>query len=381
MVGLLDWFADPNNRRALGILSSNLMAAGAPSYDPGASQKYLAQGMQGYGDALAEGRERQLREEYRKAQLENLESETKERERKAEAAAAAQRMLLGPYLMGSGPAAGSVRAAQDEGMTSRGILAGFEGQQGDLLRGLAAISPEKATATALELSTRQAKAPTTREVKQGDEIVTQEFVGGKWQDVARGRRYKPQEGAAYKPLSEPAKLRSDYEYLKSQGVPETAPEMQAIKRKLAETGRPSGESMRAREMVASGEATVKNIVDTIIPDGQNVDMSAVTSMWAAIPKSQGRTTAAQMEEVASFILRLETGAQANESEIRSTAKRYQPSPLDSQATIKDKLSRLQSRFDRAKAISEGRQPSGPTPVEPKGTVRKTPGGFEYEVLK
>jgi hypothetical protein len=37
----------------------------------------------------------------------------------------------------------------------------------------------------------EAKAPKTREVKVGEEIVTQEWRGGAWHDVARAGRHKP----------------------------------------------------------------------------------------------------------------------------------------------------------------------------------------------
>ena len=351
----------PGLAEALARMSATLGAAGAPSTDPGASARGWSQASGAFASGM---RDAQIMEEQRKSnelreQLARDELERKRRE--DESRAALSRKLQGGYMGGSGPAPGSVRAAQDAGTVRPGLLAGIPEGRRAFISGIADAYPEVAVKMAAnEITPKETKPPQSREIKRGDTIVTQQYDPRtmKWVDIETAPRYKPQEGAAYKPLTNPAKLRADREYLtKELKLPETDPNVRAIDRELAKIGVPSGESMRMQEMVTSGERTMKSVMDTLMPDGQNVDMKAVASMWASLPKTAGRTTSSQMKEAASFILRLETGAQANEQEIANTAARYQPSPLDSAATAKDKLMRLQKRFETARAIAEGRSNS------------------------
>jgi hypothetical protein len=160
-------------------------------------------------------------------------------------------------------------------------------------------------------------------------------------------------GGAYKPQTDIAKLEADKKYLMDGGYAKESPQIRAIERKIAETGRPSGELMRTREMVESGQRTMKQITDTLMPDGK-VDRNAMTSMYAALPGTDGRTTRSQFEEAAALMLRLETGAAATASEVQNLSDRYMPKPWDNDETIRDKIQRFQSRFDRAKAILEGK---------------------------
>ena len=151
------------------------------------------------------------------------------------------------------------------------------------------------------------------------------------------------------------KLLADRESLIARGLKPDHPTLRAIDREIAKAGVPSGEQTRTQEMVASGLRTMEDIMGRLLPGGK-ADMGAVREMWAELPFSEGRTTASQMKEVASFILRLETGAQANEGEIRNTAERYMPKPWDNENTARDKLLRLQKRYETAKRIAEGRPP-------------------------
>lgn len=157
------------------------------------------------------------------------------------------------------------------------------------------------------------------------------------------------------------KLLADRESLIGRGFGPEHPVLQAIDREIAKTGVPSGEQTRTQEMTASGIRTMGDVTARLMPGGKP-DMNAIREMWAELPFTEGRTTASQMKEVASFILRLETGAQANEGEIRNTAERYMPKPWDNENTAQDKLMRLQKRFETARNISGGRLPTEPSPM-------------------
>jgi hypothetical protein len=290
-----------------------------------------------------------------------------------EAQQAEQKRLAAIQQMGEGLFGGNGMPAQDalragggptpqaaDLMGRGGFMAGGENpavQQH--LKALFAIDPEAAVKEALELQTREAKPPQSRNRVEGDTTIFEEWnpASQAFEEVSQGPRYKPTTNInmneAYKPLTAPAKLLADRNYLVGQQkLPEDHPSVQAIDRELAKIGVPSGESMRMQEMVTSGQRTMTDITQAVMPGGE-IDMDVVAGMWINFPKSEHRKTRAQFEEVTSFILRLETGAQANEQEIKNTMARYMPSPLDDKPTNKDKMERLQRRFDNAQRIASG----------------------------
>lgn len=103
-----------------------------------------------------------------------------------------------------------------------------------------------------------------------------------------------------------------------------------------------------------------SVRDAVVdPATGQVDRSLVFSMGTNVPLvgkglpfTEGRTVRAQMEDALASKLRLETGAQANATEIQNTIDRFMPSNLDSDETIKDKLDRMVSFFTTALSKSD-----------------------------
>lgn len=160
-------FSRPGQSDALGLLGAYLMSAGAPSTDPGASQKMLGQGLQGYHQALREGRLSQM-------EMDRYRSEQEERQRALEREEAARNMLLGGHMGGQGPAPGSFRASQD--MASPGLLASVPEASRPFLRGIAQVDPKLALQEGLDLSQSQAEeytlAPGAGRYR-GDELIAE----------------------------------------------------------------------------------------------------------------------------------------------------------------------------------------------------------------
>jgi hypothetical protein len=107
-------------------------------------------------------------------------------------------------------------------------------------------------------------------------------------------------------------------------------------------------------LIEQAQANITDIKNAVIgPDG-TIDRGLVFTMWGdvplmgkGIPGTEGRMTRARMEDASSAKLRLETGAQANEGEITGIIDRFMPSPFDDDATIKDKLTRMETFFNTA----------------------------------
>jgi len=153
MTGLFD----PKNRNALsmGLLSfgGNMMAAGAPTTDPGASQRLMGQAFQGFGNAYQGAQQHQMQQELRAMQIE-------EAKRKAESAKQAQAMWQGLFSPSGGtpptaagapsvgpapsgslpPAAGGSVPPTAPANPLQSVLAGMTPQQRATLQ---AVGPEK----------------------------------------------------------------------------------------------------------------------------------------------------------------------------------------------------------------------------------------------
>lgn len=91
----------------------------------------------------------------------------------------------------------------------------------------------------------------------------------------------------------------------------------------------------------------------------------------------GRSLKSAIYNISDVILRMRTGAAANESEVRKLAETFSPSPLDTKESAKFKLDRMQELFDEAISIAEQSMPSPeakpsapPLKTSPKAT--KTP---------
>lgn len=135
-------------------------------------------------------------------------------------------------------------------------------------------------------------------------------------------------------------------------------------------------------MVGVASETLSGIMGELIdPNTGSVDRMLVSTMYGNVPYSKGRMLRSQLEDVLQTKLRLETGAAANEAEVEKIIDRFQPSPLDSDAGIKDKLERLQRFMDltidkadpelaatlRSRAREKG---IAGTPPPPPGFVRQ-----------
>lgn len=147
-----------------------------------------------------------------------------------------------------------------------------------------------------------------------------------------------------------AKLYSDYEKALKEGDTGRANTLERIIKKKAQ---PSGEAARAQEMVETGSAGMQTIIDELMPGGE-VDRKAVRSAYMGLPFSEGRGTESRLLEATGLMLRMETGAAQTAEEVENIMKRYAPNPLDTDKTIKDKLTRLKDRFDRAVKIHTGK---------------------------
>jgi hypothetical protein len=88
-------------------------------------------------------------------------------------------------------------------------------------------------------------------------------------------------------------------------------------------------------------ASVRNMV--VNPDGSvNRGVLATGAVpFGGLPFTSGRDLNSKILSTADTILRIRTGAAAPESEVERFAQAYRPSPLDSEATIKEKMDRLE----------------------------------------
>ena len=135
-------------------------------------------------------------------------------------------------------------------------------------------------------------------------------------------------------------------------------------------------------MAVAGE-TLGSVRDAIVGPEGGVDRTLVTTMALNVPFSEGRLQRARLVDVLQTKLRAETGATANEEEVRNILDRYLPSVRDSDEGIKDKFDRLQRFFTlsiketnpqlyeslrgRAKPGEEGPKPT-PSAALPPGFI-------------
>lgn len=109
-------------------------------------------------------------------------------------------------------------------------------------------------------------------------------------------------------------------------------------------------------MVEQGAKNIMEVRDALVKtvDGKKVvDRGLIATMSfdlfgvKGVPGTEGRKQRSKFEDVASTKLRLETGAQANESEIQGLVDRFMPSLFDNDATIIDKMDRMTKFFERS----------------------------------
>lgn len=165
-MGILDNLSknlgSPGTADALGLLGAYLMAAGNPTTDPNASGRLMTQGAQAFSNTRRNARLDAGNAEMQQLQQQNLEQQIEARNRAAQQQDTMRTALLGSHLSGQGPARGSFRAAQEEGLTSPGLLT-------DPLRRAQAQYDPNAAATGV-LSERARKAATDAQLAGQKEI-------------------------------------------------------------------------------------------------------------------------------------------------------------------------------------------------------------------
>ena len=83
------------NPSPLGLLSGYLLAASAPSTDPGAFQRTLGEGLLAYQQALRDARQEAWERQYGEAQLGEITAKQKEREAQTRREESARRLMGG----------------------------------------------------------------------------------------------------------------------------------------------------------------------------------------------------------------------------------------------------------------------------------------------
>jgi len=109
----------------------------------------------------------------------------------------------------------------------------------------------------------------------------------------------------------------------------------------------SAESAGRATMVEQAAEDMGTAIDIIFPDG-NYDLRAAAGVFMNLGE-KGRIGYSALRNAIAAKLRLETGAQANESEIHDIMSRYRPVPyLDNAVAARNKLERLQDFMTRGK---------------------------------
>lgn len=155
-------------------------------------------------------------------------------------------------------------------------------------------------------------------------------------------------------LTEPAKLQQDRDRLLSEGATTETPAVKAIDRRLEEIGAPpEQEGVPANEagrraMIEGGANALITVINSVFPNGIDgpADMQAIMALSLNVGET-GRLARSNLREVISAILRLETGAAQTAEELDDALARFAPSVLDSDEVVRDKLTRLQTRLQRA----------------------------------
>lgn len=146
--GIMNWLSQPGQAQALGALSARLMAGGAPSTDPGASQRAWGAGAADYAGTLSEARQAQELADMRKEKARREEAEYRS---KIAGETAARKLLTG-----TSAATGSVRSAEEAGIPGHeGALASLPPEQRSWLEGIAASDPLAAAKLGFAQTTKE----------------------------------------------------------------------------------------------------------------------------------------------------------------------------------------------------------------------------------
>jgi hypothetical protein len=95
-----------------------------------------------------------------------------------------------------------------------------------------------------------------------------------------------------------------------------------------------------REAIVNTDGSINR--DTVFSMSSDIPL-----LGKGIPGTEGRGVRSVLEDSLASKLRLETGAQANKEELQNIVDRFMPSLLDDDATIRDKMERLNQFFTDA----------------------------------
>lgn len=195
------------HRRARGNvlaqLGGRLLAAGAPTTDPGYGRRQLGQALAAmpgtYADALDNAMRRKLLGERVRESKAERERRQKMRELYDELIAdldqdePGRRQVASALEAGGGP---TPRAAglldEDEAAPGSPLLADLTPAQRSMLKSMPA---EEGLDMLARHAFRKPSSPTVRDFKEGDQVVTRQLVPGEgWVEVSRAPRWEPDEG-------------------------------------------------------------------------------------------------------------------------------------------------------------------------------------------
>ena len=118
--------------------------------------------------------------------------------------------------------------------------------------------------------------------------------------------------------------------------------------------KPTADQAGRSALVTQGARGAQRVREAIVNTDGSINRDTVFSMSSdipllgkGVPGTKGRGVRSVLEDSLASKLRLETGAQANETELQNIVDRFMPSLLDDDSTIRDKMERLNQFFTDA----------------------------------
>lgn len=249
------------------------------------------------------------------------------------------------------------------------------------------------------------RAPTTRQVRRGRNIVTEEFdtSTGQWNEVGVGEvdkpitisntpgqgktqeeRYidlllngdpaSPQYAAVYAQMAtprtsfdqagRPVMVRPDMSPFRPPAQGGGAPQPgQAPGQPTVEVGDPT-KAVTTERAVAGGnieqaQADIALAKEKLFPGGKfdrglaATGAASIPFMGSGVPLTEGREVRQSIRRAVEILLRLRTGAAAPDSEVDNYTQMFAPSPLDNESAAATKMQRLEEFFANVKAFMGG----------------------------
>lgn len=104
------------------------------------------------------------------------------------------------------------------------------------------------------------------------------------------------------------------------------------------------------QLLRDGEKSFNNFTQLLIDGNGEIDRGLILAMDTNAPGTNGRQANAEILNSVEARLRAESGAAVPDSEVKRAAKRFIPTSLDNDATIRAKLSNLQSFLEETQDI-------------------------------